>query len=249
VATGYQALHANLTGGKNTAVGYQALLTNDSDGNVAVGMDSLTANTSGNNNVAIGTSALQTNIGGSFNVAIGYTAGNGQTDISNTINVGYNASCNASNTACIGNADISCVYFGSINGNAKLDCSGIVIGSQGITLPHANTTTSTVSSGGFNATASTNGLSGRIQLNSFSTLTGSSSGGITWTNTTLLDDSLVLLTLDSSKNSISAWDNCTVTMSNTPGGKGIIISNNSTTSWSIAPGEAYYINYLIINPT
>jgi len=59
-------------------------------------------------------------------VATGYDAGNGQTDISNTINIGYNTSCNARDTACIGNADISCVYLGSINGNAKLDCSGIV---------------------------------------------------------------------------------------------------------------------------
>jgi len=84
--------------------------------------------------VASGYEALSSNEDGSCNVAIGYNAGNGQTDFFNTINIGYDASCNASNTACIGNVDISCVYFGSTSGNAKLDCSGIVIGSQGITL-------------------------------------------------------------------------------------------------------------------
>ena len=142
VATGYQALFLN-TGSSNVATGREALQNNTiGNYNVATGSQTLNKNTSGNYNVATGYQALQDNSGGSgntaigyqalqdnsgvYNTAIGYIAGNGQTDISNTISVGYDTSCNASNTACIGNVDISCVYLGSINGNAKLDCSGIV---------------------------------------------------------------------------------------------------------------------------
>ena len=146
VATGYQALYLNASGVGNTATGYQALQDNGGNGNynTATGYQALQDNSgAGYGNVATGAFALYKNAGnhsyntatgyqalqdnsGGYNTAIGYIAGKGQTDISNTINVGYDTSCNASKTACIGNADISCVYFGSINGNAKLDCSGIV---------------------------------------------------------------------------------------------------------------------------
>ena len=146
VATGYQALYLNASGVGNTATGYQALQDNGDNGNynTATGYQALQDNSgAGYGNVATGAFALYKNAGnhsyntatgyqalqdnsGGYNTAIGYIAGKGQTDISNTINVGYDTSCNASKTACIGNADISCVYFGSINGNAKLDCSGIV---------------------------------------------------------------------------------------------------------------------------
>jgi hypothetical protein len=93
-------------------------------------------NVGGCANTAIGYQALKDNTSGFKNVAIGNGAGNNQeSSISkNTINIGCDASCNARDTACIGNADISCVYLGSTSGNAKLDCSGTVIGRQGITL-------------------------------------------------------------------------------------------------------------------
>ena len=125
VATGYNALLSNQTGNNNVATGYTALPYSNGSNNVAIGTSALYQNSAGGNNVAVGMQAMHDN-DASYNTAIGYEAGKGQTDISNTINVGYDASCNASNTACIGNADISCVYLGSINGNAKLDCSGIV---------------------------------------------------------------------------------------------------------------------------
>ena len=143
VATGYDALYINTDGSCNVATGFRALADNsggscnvvtgfqtasnniNGDNNVATGYQALYNNTSGGYNVAIGSSALLTN-DASYNTAIGYNAGNGPTDISNTINIGYDTVCNASNTACIGNADISCVYFGSTSGLAKLDCSGII---------------------------------------------------------------------------------------------------------------------------
>ena len=127
VALGYQALKINTTGVNNVATGIQALYSNgDGGGNVATGIQALFQHTDGQFNTATGSSALTGNFTGNKNVATGYNAGNGQTNFNNTINIGAETSCNAHNTACIGNADISCVYLGSISGLAKLDCSGII---------------------------------------------------------------------------------------------------------------------------
>ena len=153
VGVGFRALYKNTTGHGNTAVGEstiggplggvdmtgsynvamgEAALYQITDGsyNVATGSLAMYSN-QGSANVAVGYRALNQNFDGSKNTALGHEAGLGQSisghlQISNTINIGYDTSCNASNTACIGNVDISCVYLGSTSGLAKLDCSGIV---------------------------------------------------------------------------------------------------------------------------
>jgi hypothetical protein len=126
-AMGCGALNTNTTGGDNTAVGSEALHDNSSGYcNTATGYKALWKNILGTNNVAIGCNTLNENTSGNSNTAIGYLAGENQgVDWDNTINIGYDTSCNANDTACIGNSDISCVYFGSTSGNARLDCSGI----------------------------------------------------------------------------------------------------------------------------
>lgn len=173
VATGYRALNKNTSGKYNVATGTIALYNNISgESNVAIGYNALNQNTTGDYNVAIGYTALNSNIDGSNNVAIGYNAGNGQTDISNTINIGQYTSCNASNTACIGNADITDVYFGRDNNG---DCSGTYLHYGGISFqqfkiyksfgliatPHLNLTGDDLANGVYiekeNSAGSTNG--------------------------------------------------------------------------------------------
>lgn len=126
-AMGCGALNTNTTGSDNTAVGSEALHDNSSGYcNTATGYKALWKNILGYGNVAIGCNTLNENTSGNSNTAIGYLAGENQgVDWDNTINIGYDTSCNANDTACIGNSDISCVYFGSTSGNARLDCSGI----------------------------------------------------------------------------------------------------------------------------
>lgn len=69
---GNWALHADTTGGSNTAVGYTSLGSNtDGDFNVAVGSWSLPENTTGSGNAALGHMALLTNTTGGNNVAVG----------------------------------------------------------------------------------------------------------------------------------------------------------------------------------
>jgi hypothetical protein len=143
VANGDYTLHLNSGGNNNVATGYSALGSNtDGSGNVATGMLALQHNTTGYDNTATGFKAIYTNVtgvgnvatgyqtlrdnSGNNNTAIGYKAGMSQVEMNNTINIGYNSYCNDSNTAVIGNASITDVYLGSIDGLAKLDCSGIM---------------------------------------------------------------------------------------------------------------------------
>lgn len=75
-AFGYNALHGNYDGAKNTAIGATALSCNlYGDQNVAVGYNAIAGNTIGSGNVGIGNFALQTNKKGDFNIAIGHGAG------------------------------------------------------------------------------------------------------------------------------------------------------------------------------
>ena len=127
-ASGYEALYTNTTGGSNTANGFQTLYYNTiGNKNTANGSYALWSNADGSGNTAVGYQALFQNTDGSNNTAIGYQAGFGQDkSFYNTINIGYNTSCNAHNTAVIGNSDCSAVYFGSTSAAANIRCKSII---------------------------------------------------------------------------------------------------------------------------
>jgi hypothetical protein len=136
VAIGASALFDNTTGNNNTANGRESLRNNTTGGsNTANGFSALRNNTTGNNNTANGTSALFDNTTGSNNIAFGVNAGrfiaDGTTantitnnsvflglgtraladNQTNQIVIGNEAIGNGSNTATIGNASLTHLYF------------------------------------------------------------------------------------------------------------------------------------------
>ncbi len=75
MATGFQALYNNTTGGNNTASGYWALYSNTTGQyNTASGSNALYSNTTGQYNTASGYQALYNNTTGQYNTASGYGA-------------------------------------------------------------------------------------------------------------------------------------------------------------------------------
>ncbi len=124
-AFGYNALRGNTTGNVNTAYGVSALQNNTTGGNnTAFGSGALSANTGAYGNTAVGNGALAGNAFGYYNTALGFAAGVGSDALSNTIAIGSNAVVNASNTAQIGDAFITDVYFG--NGTAVLHANAVI---------------------------------------------------------------------------------------------------------------------------
>ena len=149
--------------------------------------------------------------------------------------------------------DISC--------NGDISCNDIscnIISGNGINLRYQTTVmTNTLSNGFGSATVTTTGHAGRIQITPLSSLGVGQQGAIYWINPKLQSDSIVLLTLDASRNQMGAWDMCTVAMfknintASPSTNYAIVISNNAQLHWaSNQPlNSFYYINYLIINPT
>jgi hypothetical protein len=256
VATGFQALNSNISGDFNVAVGSGALYDNiNGNNNVATGTSAL-SKINGNNNVATGYQALHNNINGNNNVAIGYKAGYDLTDGSDNIFIGKNvhsatatnqivigvgADGQGDNTACIGNTDISCVYFGSTSGNAKLDCGGIVIGSQGITLE-----------GSFNIPAgpgdfgdiSFDGNCGRIDMSG--SLTGNTSAFMTMYNSTIKASSLVFASIIAEDSFDQLVKSCYII----DGGCQFWISNPTPVTFTTPSGPVpERIQFMVINPS
>ena len=136
VAVGYLALFSNTTGGANVANGYTAMQYNTTGGiNTANGSYTLQRNTTGNSNTANGSQALYYNTTGNSNTASGYRAGRytnsgGNNEASsnsvyigdftsslasgdiNEIVIGSAAEGNGSNTARIGDANVTALYVG-----------------------------------------------------------------------------------------------------------------------------------------
>ena len=136
-ALGDRALYYGTTGNANTALGLFTLVTNNGDCNTAVGARALNNNGTGNNSTAVGNNALGSQSGtSSKNTAIGNEAGkwypavgyNNLMRIYNSVFVGaytcalnngdvnemvfgYNLSGRGSNTATIGNNDITDIYL------------------------------------------------------------------------------------------------------------------------------------------
>lgn len=142
VAIGDYALYSNTTGFTNTAIGDGALKNNkDGKSNVAIGDYALSSNIGSSNNVACGSSALGYLESGRFNVGVGDFAGNllsnndFQTkayksifigdkckgsvsdDQSNQIVIGSEARGYGSNTAHIGNSNMTTISYGAGTGS------------------------------------------------------------------------------------------------------------------------------------
>jgi len=127
---GYATLESNTSGAYNVAIDVSALQANTGGSeNIAIGPGSLQENTTGSDNVAIGVAAAQTNVTGSDNVAIGTVAGK-RDGLNHTVAIGYDADLSASdsneivigsaatghgsNTATIGDADVTTAYIGAV---------------------------------------------------------------------------------------------------------------------------------------
>ena len=154
VAIGTEVLQNVTTGVSNTAIGSAALNDcNTGNSNTAIGTQSLIDLTSGSLNIGIGANSLGYITTSSFNVGIGYFAG-GETDVGNNttgadgvfigmstkssadgqtneIVIGANAIGNGSNTATIGDDNVTAVYLNE-NGTAQLNAS--TLGTSGLIL-------------------------------------------------------------------------------------------------------------------
>lgn len=116
-AAGKEALSSNLVGDYNIAIGYTALEDNTGDFNVGLGYNSLKANKTGDYNICLGWESGSRYTGGSAmttvnnSIFIGkltYAQSNSQT---NQIVIGNEAIGNGSNTATIGDDNITDVYI------------------------------------------------------------------------------------------------------------------------------------------
>jgi hypothetical protein len=88
---GVNALNANTTGTRNTAVGSESLLLSNGSDNTSIGARALFAATTGSGNVAIGSSTLNALNTGGNNVAIGGAAMSGLTTGTDNIAIGIEA--------------------------------------------------------------------------------------------------------------------------------------------------------------
>lgn len=127
-----------LEGEENVVIGQSAMQNaGAADLNVAIGLYGLFNLTTGTNNIGVGPGSLSALIDGEQNVMVGgitdisgsgypgivhgdnntilgFNAGPA-TDLTNAIALGFNTTPTASNTAIIGNADVTDVYMGSVS--------------------------------------------------------------------------------------------------------------------------------------
>jgi len=141
VSIGAYSFYKNITGDWNVSLGVNSMLSNLSGtDNTAIGANTLSVNTTGNSNVGIGKQALNGNATGHFNTAVGNRAGmkiaDGVTSNetssyslylgfdsrasadgnTNEIVLGPNAIGNGSNTATIGDDNVTDVYINKDGG-------------------------------------------------------------------------------------------------------------------------------------
>ena len=145
VVVGITALNALTEGDYNTAIGHDALtdITGGSN-NTAVGANALENSDNGGYNTAVGVRALRFSGNNYYNTAVGYGAGSGINSGDKNVLIGYNAKTTSSsgdnqivigsgangqgtNTAVIGNSDLTTVYMGTDSG-ATVRAGGLNLG-------------------------------------------------------------------------------------------------------------------------
>jgi hypothetical protein len=123
VAFGTNALYSNVIGSTNVAIGYNTLHESLTDNNVAIGYAALYSDTTGGNNVAIGYLAGYAGTpitSGNGCVFIGYNSGASGAADTNEVVIGANTTGAGSNTAVIGNVNVTDAYFGSSTGASNV---------------------------------------------------------------------------------------------------------------------------------
>ena len=202
VAVGYQTLHNNTNGFQNTACGSLSLYNNTTGyANTAVGDDAGFYLTTGSRNTLIGENAgvkvdRTTGVSlttGSNNIIVGKEALNSAEDADNEIIIGYHATGKGTNTAVIGNDDVTNVYMSGDSG-ATVHCAGIT-----------NTTTAGLlilkSNGGTNEKITIQNNQGQAD-DAIKLDCGAIGGGITIGNTTNTNNKLIFSNLPTSEPSI-----------------------------------------------
>ena len=168
-ALGFSALDNLKQGANNTAVGFNAGTTvgggnaNDGQANSMFGKSAGEDVGTGSYNTMIGASAGSTVNGGDKNVFVGHNTGNAAPVAStNRIGLGQNAQVAANNTANIGNADITNVYFG---GNAANTAYSATLNAKGLVLENDESITN-ATDGIIAVAATTTTFSGNVTVNS-----------------------------------------------------------------------------------
>ena len=118
VAVGQNALYFNnavslpIEASNNSAVGVSAMQSNTiGSSNTSMGRNSMISNTTGSFNTAIGDSSMFGNTTGENNTALGYFAqyNFSLTNLSNIVAIGYNSEASASNSARIGDVNMTSI--------------------------------------------------------------------------------------------------------------------------------------------
>ena len=154
---GYKALYSNISGAHNTGHGDRSLYSNvDAYYNSGIGYQSLYSNIDGIGNTGLGMNSIYYNESGNYNLAAGYDAGvyyggsttNTLTNTSNSIFLGYRVMPNAnsesnqivigceaigngSNTATIGDDNVTDVYM-SEDAGATVRQGGLILGGSAV---------------------------------------------------------------------------------------------------------------------
>ena len=165
IAIGHHSMGVNIDGIRNIGIGVSSLDANtDGINNTAIGYASLSANVSGINNTAIGYYSFIYKVGGDFNTALGAFSGNyygASTDHliestssifigydsrananseTNQIVIGVNAIGNGSNTATLGDDNITDVYMNE-DGTATVHAANVML--SGMLMPFAGSSAPT----------------------------------------------------------------------------------------------------------
>lgn len=190
VAVGFESLTSNIAGYDNSTLGFFASYSNNNGyRNIAIGSYALFSNSDGYDNIAIGNSALYS--AGRFrNVAIGRNAGRyiadgttanvlsalslylgynsmaGASGNTNEIVIGPNAIGGGSNTATIGDANITATYLkGTVTVPLDLYVNGGDFSSTATTFNLLNATVTTLNVGGAGIAISVGAATGYTQIN------------------------------------------------------------------------------------
>jgi len=130
------------SGVEDTALGFGALhgVTSGTD-NTALGWEALYGVTTGTNNIGVGVGAMENITTGTYNIGLGAATEPQAAADTNELVIGYNVTGAGSNTAVIGNASVTDVYFGGTSGGATLH--GTLAGQQQKAMLTSNYTNAT----------------------------------------------------------------------------------------------------------
>ena len=123
---GYASLRNLNTGNSNISIGIDSQSNNLSGyANISLGNRALNSNETSNQNIAIGEGSLFSLQDGNNNISIGFYSIKDSNILTNSINIGNFITGNGSNTATIGNSNITKVYMND-NGDGEIYANGTI---------------------------------------------------------------------------------------------------------------------------